>query len=126
MLQENIISIKKDNLPKGKSFVLRSSTLHEAMRSKHIVIDTYLRHINSHVFFEGFFWPPGHTIHHERIYVRTGAVPTAQARKARQFTDEFIIPQFIIWVQEILSLPRNAPLRQSEQRFIPDITAYEK
>lgn len=118
--------IKKDNLPKGKSFILRSSKLYEAMRSKNIVIDTYLRHMNSHVFFEAYFWPPDHTIHHERIYVRAGAVPTAQAKKARQFIDEFIIPQFIIWVQEILSLPRNSPMRQSEQCFTPDLTAYEK
>ncbi|MDR3221451.1 MAG: hypothetical protein LBU46_05500 [Candidatus Accumulibacter sp.] len=116
--------INKCKLPKSASFVLRSFVLEEAMRSAGISVETRLNHVNSVNFFGAFFWPPNPNVAHERFYVGAGAVPSSEARDARSFVESSVVPQFIAWAKDLLSLPGNSPIRREEQWFVPDIAAY--
>ncbi|GHT91136.1 hypothetical protein FACS1894185_6080 [Betaproteobacteria bacterium] len=110
--------IEKDKLPKGASFVLRSSTLELALISAHICLDTSLRHVsNPRVFFEADFWPPNPRVPHERFYIVAGIVPSSLARDARSFLEATSLPQFVSWAQSILALPENSPIRRAKQYF---------
>lgn len=72
--------IEKAKIPKGTSFVLRSSVLLEALAAAGISVETSLQHMNSKIFFDAFFWPPRSNVQHERFYIRAGSVPASQAR----------------------------------------------
>lgn len=109
--------IEKEPLPKGASFVLRSSRLDEALRLAGISVETSLRHVNSRIFFDAYFWPPSPNVAHERFYIRAGIVPVSTAREAREFIEASVIPQFIAWSSDILSLPHNSPIRRAQQYF---------
>lgn len=113
-----MISAQKDKIPKGKRFVLRTSTLDAAMAAAGIELDTMLLHLNRREPpLECFFWPPNPRFPHERLYVRAGAVDSALAKEARSFVEQEGIPQLIVWVSTILKLSQNSPLRCTEQHF---------
>ncbi|WP_368566318.1 hypothetical protein [Pseudoxanthomonas sp. UTMC 1351] len=109
--------IEKDKIPKGTSFILRSSALLEALTTAGISVETSLQHLNSKIFFDAFFWPPRPNVQHDRFCVRAGSVPASQARPAREFMESIVLPEFIQWAQGILALPQDSPVRRSEQVF---------
>ena len=109
--------IEKDKIPKTSSFVLRSSALEEAMKSAGITVETTLRHLNSPVLFTAYFWPPRPNVPHDRFFIRAGCVPNAQAKDTRILVESEVVPEFIAWASNILSLPSNSPIRRSDQVF---------
>lgn len=109
--------IKKDRLPKGLSFVLRSSVMEEAFRSAGITTDASLHHLCSGIFFDAYFWPPNPNVAYERFYIRAGVAPSSQAREARDFAERIVIPRFVAWAGHLLSLPLNSPTRRDPQHF---------
>ncbi|MDR2678524.1 MAG: hypothetical protein LBB51_03700 [Zoogloeaceae bacterium] len=50
--------IEKAKLPKGTSFVLRSSILEEAVLRAGITTEISLHQVRSRTFFDALFWPP--------------------------------------------------------------------
>jgi hypothetical protein len=116
--------IDKDKIPKGTSFVLKSSTFDEALQSASITTDTHLKHTNnSRILFAASF-SPNPDVDYERFYVSAGIVPSTVATAARQFVASQVIPQFIAWASGILAEPPNSPIRRAHQRFSPDVSAY--
>jgi len=109
--------IEKDKIPKSNSFVLKSSTLEEAMKNAGISVETTLQHLNSPVLFTAYIWPPRSNVPHNRFFIRAGCVPSAQAKDARILVETEIVPEFIAWATHILSLPSNSPTRSSDQVF---------
>jgi hypothetical protein len=116
--------IEKEPLPKGASFVLRSSSVEDALRSAGISVQTSLRHVNSRIFFDAYFWPPNPNVAHERFYIRAGVVPSPMAREAREFVETSVLPQFIAWASDILSLPYNSPVRRAQQLFSSEFVGH--
>lgn len=113
-----MISPQKDKIPKGKRFVLRTSTLEAAMAAAGIELEAILLHLNRRdPPLECFFWPPNPRVRHERLYVRAGAVESELAREARDFVEQQGVPRLIAWVSGILKPPHDSPLRRAEQYF---------
>jgi len=111
------VKIEKAKLPKGMSYVLRSSILEHALQEAGLAIDTTVTHGPSLIFFDAFFWPPHANAPVERLYVRAGAVTASQAHEARSFIENSVIPDLISWLQGILALPANSPVRREKQEF---------
>lgn len=113
--------IEKSPLPKGMSYVLKSSVLERALSEAGIELDTTLIHGPGGIFFDAHFWPPNQNVAHERLYVRAGAVQASVAREARAYIDSSVVPEFVAWVKSILALPNNAPVRREQQYFVRHI-----
>lgn len=111
------MQIEKSRIPKGMSYVLRSSSLEAAMQEAALNIDTTLVHGAGEIFFDAHYWPPHANAPRERLYVRAGAIEASRAREARAFVEETVIPDLVRWLGMILALPANSPERRERQEF---------
>jgi hypothetical protein len=109
--------VDKSKLPKGMSWPMKTSLMSEALQSAKIVLDVQLNYVVSRRFFDAEFWPPNPNVQYERLYITVSAIPAEQARKVREFVEGTVIPDFITWVQGIVSLPTNSPVRREKQHF---------
>ncbi|BDP41835.1 hypothetical protein DAETH_18040 [Deinococcus aetherius] len=109
--------IEKGPLPKGMSFILKSSTLERALTEADIKIDTHLIHGAGGIFFDAHFWPPNANVGYERLYVRAGAVPSGVGQAARIYVEGSVLPDLMDWLAGILALPKNSPIRREKQYF---------
>jgi hypothetical protein len=111
------MKIEKVKLPKSMSYVLRSSTLENAMQDSELAIVATLVQGPSPILFDAFFWPPQPSAPFERVYVRAGAVEASQAKEVRSFVEGSVVPEFISWLHGILQLPINSTRRREKQEF---------
>ncbi|WP_457322209.1 hypothetical protein [Roseateles sp. P5_E11] len=114
--------IHKDPLPKGYSFVLRSSQLERAFEAAGIRTETSLWHTSSNSFVIARFVLPNPNVAHERFHVSAGIVPAARARETRERLETTVIPQLIAWANSVLGLPANST-RRDKQRFEVDLSS---
>jgi hypothetical protein len=112
-----LVLVEKSKLPKGHSYPLRSSVLAAAFSDANVTIESHLVIAPSAIFFDAHFWPPNEAVPHERLYVRVSSVVAQQSRAAREFVETSVVPDLIAWLEGILSLPKNSPVRQSQQYF---------
>jgi hypothetical protein len=115
------ICIERAKLRKGTSHPLKSSFFLSALQGCGITLSTHLIHGGSGIFFDAFFYPLRPNVPYERLYVRAGAVPSIRKQFARQYLEGMVVPQFIAWVQGIVSLPPNSPVRREQQCFWRDL-----
>jgi len=108
---------QKAPLPKSRRFVLRSTSLEQALREAGIQLETSLRFVSSDVYFLAYFWPPNPEVPHERLYIQAGSVPSAEAFASREHIERSVLPRFALWVNRLLSLPLNSPIRREKQIF---------
>jgi hypothetical protein len=111
------MDIEKGKIPKGLSYALKSSVLENSLEAANIKINVHLIYDTNHVFFEAFYWLPNENIGYDRFYVRTGAVESKEARRARGFMESQVIPDFIKWANKIIRLPSNSPKLQEKPHF---------
>ncbi|KON78307.1 hypothetical protein [Leptospira kirschneri] len=111
----NFLTIKREKIPKGFSYSLKTSELIAAYDSAEINTETILNYSFNHPNFRVHFWPSTPNINHERLYIVTGAVPTESAHIARKIMKSKIIPEFIKWIKNLLLLPVNSPIRNQSQ-----------
>lgn len=104
-------------LPKGLSHAVQPTALTEALREAGILLDVHLIRGPHGPVFECFFWPPNARNPMERLYIRAGAVKSADAQQAREYVQQVVLPEFVTWVKGLLALPANAPRRCVEQHF---------
>jgi len=81
------------------------------------IVDTHLIYSPNHSFFEAFYWLPNENVDYDRFYIRTGAVETKDAHNAREYMENKVIPEFITWANQIISLPSNSPKFQEELHY---------
>lgn len=113
-----VASVAKDKIPKGFSQSLRSSVLMEALRHARIEFHTHLILTNNQRrFFVAEFWPANPNVAYERLYIQSGMVVAKDARSARAFMEENVVPRFVSWVQDIARRPANSPVRRERQLF---------
>ena len=108
---------RKNKLPRGMSYPLQTSLLESAFREHGIDLETSLVLGSSGVLFECFFWPPNPNVSHERLYIVSGMVPSNEARTARLFMETVVIPEFVSWLQGILSQRKNSTVRRENQHY---------
>jgi hypothetical protein len=117
--------IEKSPLSKKMSHVLKSSVLEQALSQAGIQLEVSLVHdAGAGCLFRGFFWPPHPNVPHERLYVQAGAVPNAWSQMAREYIEASVVPHFVTWVQNILALPVDSPVRRERQCFSPALPAH--
>jgi len=109
--------IEKKKLAKGLTYPLRASVLDASLSAFACVVDAHLIQGGGSELFECFFWPPNPNVPYERLYIRTSAVPATNARKARTFIENSVIPEFSAWLQSILALAPNSTVRCEKQYF---------
>lgn len=115
-----IESISRPRLAKGRSYVLKTSQLAEALA--HAGIDWHVDLIywspqSGGSILEGHYWPPKHTIPYPRIYIRAGVVPSTMRSAAAEALREIALPRFIGWVRGIMALPERSPALACESYF---------
>ena len=107
-----IDSVSKPKLAKGFSYVLKTSQLAKALADAqidcHIDLVYWLSRSGSSIL-EAHYWLANENVSYPRVYVRAGAVPSASRLAASEAMLAAALPQFISWLQEILSLPDEAP-----------------
>ena len=111
------MDIEKGKLPKGLSYPLKSSALSNALEAADISVSIHLIYEANQLFFEAFYWLPNDNVEYDRFYIRTGAVKSEHAKLARTEMGNHVIPEFIKWAKEILSLPQNSPKLQEKLHF---------
>ncbi|EKR89880.1 hypothetical protein LEP1GSC163_0362 [Leptospira santarosai str. CBC379] len=111
----SFLKIQKDKIPKGFSYLFKTSDLIAAYDSAEIKIETILRYSPGNEYLRVDFWPPNPNINHERLYIVVGIVPSQFAHLVRESMKSKILPEFIEWVTGLLSLPTNSPRRRQAQ-----------
>jgi len=108
---------EKGPLPKNYGYPLRSSFLLQALEEGNVPFGVNLiqRNISSCISVD--FWPPNPNVDYERLYIVTGAVPSAEVHSVRDFLETTGIPQLVSWAQQIATLPLNSPRRREKQHF---------
>lgn len=115
-----IESVSKPKLPKGLTYVLKTSQLEKALASAEIdchVDLVYWKPQCGGSILEVHFWHPNEIVRHSRVYVRAGAVPSSTRAAASDALVNTAIPRFIEWLQRILSLPKASPLSGDTHYF---------
>jgi len=107
---------EKAKLPKGHSYPLRPTALEAALSAAGIAIDTSLIRSPGNLF-DAHFWPPNENVAYERLYVRAGSVPIAEATEARRQIEDVTLPALVKWIGDILALDRKSPIRR-EQHYL--------
>ncbi|MFA5965576.1 MAG: hypothetical protein WC804_16295 [Sphingomonas sp.] len=102
------------NLPKGQSYPLKPTALKAALSAAGIEIDTSLTRSPGDLF-DAYFWPLNENVPYERLYVRAGSVPVAEAADARQRIERVTLPSLVEWIGEILAQDRKSPVRREIQ-----------
>ncbi len=110
--------IEKSKLPRGMSFVLKSSALERALADAGIGLETCLTHTSSGIFFDAHFVPPNRNVAYERLMVRAGAVPADTSRAARAYMEDTVLPELVAWIKDILAKPENSTIRRERQHFV--------
>lgn len=107
-----IKSISKDKIPKEYRYVLKTSQLEQAFEKYeidiHVDLNYGLPQGVEHIF-EAFFWLPNEKVSYNRLYLRVGAVLKTDFLEVREKMEEFVLPEFILWIKEILNLPEDSP-----------------
>ena len=121
-----IESISRPKLAKGRSYVLKTSQLTDALAAAGIdwrVDLVYWSPRSGGSILEGHYWPPNENVPYKRLYVRAGSVPSTQRPAAAEALRESALPQFIRWVQGLLVLPDGSPALAAEGYFNATFTA---
>lgn len=120
-------SITKPKLPRGYSYVLKTSVLEKSLVESGIdcsieLHDWLPQRIGS--ILECEHWPANDRFEYDRLYVRAGAVPAALRHDAFESLVDKVLPRFGIWARGILGLPPGSPARFASPcfraRFLPD------
>ena len=107
-----IDSVTKPKLPKGLSYVLKTSQLARALLEAgidcHVNLVYWLPQGGGSIL-EGHYWLPNENVPHPRVYVRAGVVHSVLLSAASEALVESAIPKFIKWLRGILELPNGSP-----------------
>lgn len=118
------MQIERAKLPKGMSYPLKPSFLQAALSCADVDTEARFVQVVRGFLFDAHFWPPSPNVAHERLYLRAGAVSAAWSRVARAYLETSVIPEFVAWMQGILSLPVNSPVRREKQYFARSLPAH--
>lgn len=112
--------IRKKKKPKHLSYVLKTSLIEKAFEEERISIHTELNYSVSqsmgHIL-SAFYWIPNENVDYPRLYAIAGVVPNNEHKHAYELLISDVIPSFIEWIREIVSLPLNSPFLDEKPYF---------
>ena len=115
----SIINIKKPKIPKGLSYVLKTS-LEKALEAGGLDCQVDLHYWNPKaggpIFEADYLLPNTHCPYH-RVNVRAGVVPSGQRKQAAEILESQILAEFVKWLKKIQVLPTNSTLWQGKLHF---------
>ncbi|MBX3416875.1 MAG: hypothetical protein KF851_04665 [Pirellulaceae bacterium] len=115
-----IDSISKPKLPKGLSYVLKTSQLENALRDAgidcHVDLVYWVPQSGGSIL-EAQYWLPNENVAYPRVYLRTGAVLSNARLPASEALLNRAIPQFVAWLKGILDLPDDSSALQGTLYF---------
>ena len=115
-IQYAVMHSETGKIPKGHSYPLKPSALEAALLDAGIEIDVHLIRSFGELF-DAYFWPPNRNIPYERLYVRAGSVSSDRASEAMLHAETVMIPELVSWLNNILTLDSNSPIRREQQMF---------
>jgi hypothetical protein len=121
-----IDSVSRPKLARGRSYVLKTSELAEALNGAGIDCHVDLVYWSPNAggsILEGHYWPPNENVPYPRVYVRAGAVPSELRPAAAEALRVAALPRFIQWLQGILALPDASPALAMDSYFNATFTA---
>jgi hypothetical protein len=115
-----IESVSHPKLAKGRSYVLKTTQLADALADAginwHVDLVYWSPQTGGSVL-EGHYWPPNENVPYPRVYVRAGTVPSALRSAAVEALHEVALPQFIVCVKGIMALLDGSPALSAESYF---------
>ena len=114
--------ISKQKIPNNYSYVLKTGQLKKILDDNNIQIHIDLNYCFAFStelcsIFEALYWLPNENIPYDRVYIRAGALPKENIFIAREKLEKKVLPEFVIWIKNILSLPYNSTLLKHGLRF---------
>lgn len=64
-----------------------------------------------------YYWFPNKNIPYYRIYIQSGSFLSADIKSARKAMSDIVLPEFIMWLNHILSLSENSTLFNVQPTF---------
>jgi hypothetical protein len=121
-----IESISRPKLPRGRSYVLKTSRLADALAVAavgwHVDLAYWTPRASGSIL-EGQYLPPNENVPYPRLYVRAGTVPTEMRAAAAAALDQTALPQFVRWAQGLMALPAGSPLLAAGSYFNATFTS---
>jgi len=112
-------------LRKGTGYPLKPSVLTAVLRELDPPIEWHLIRGGSGALLDCHFWPPNPNVPHERLYIRSAALPREQVHAAKVLLETSVMPDLLAWLKHILSQPQNSPVRREQQYFVRHLSSTE-
>ena len=110
-------TVEKNKLPKGHSYVLKTSLLAGALDQAGITCHLHLIYWMPKPegsLLQVHYWMPNPRVDYRRVYVRAGSLPNQQRSTAAELLRIQAIPLFISWRGHLMALPDTSPLLYQE------------
>lgn len=117
------LTIDKDKLPKGSSYVLKTSVLQKVIEESGVDLNINLIYCgppSKMPIFEVHFWLPNANVSYDRFYIRTGFVQSKHRKKISDLVNLIVLPEFIKWASYLVNLPINSTERKQELMFVAE------
>jgi len=102
-------------IPRGYGYVLKPSSLANALRAAGFEIDVHLRRNHGTPLFNADFWPPNPNVPYERLYITAGTMPAHSLPEIRERVEREAIPYLVSWISDILTCDSKSPIRRQSQ-----------
>jgi hypothetical protein len=99
-------SVSKPKLPKGVSYVLKTSQLDKVLTDAGIdchVDLVYWQPRDGESILEAHYWLANENVPYPRVYVRAGVVPSPLRRAASDVLRSLGLPRFTNWLREVIA-----------------------
>lgn len=101
-------------IPKGYGYVLKPSTISDALQSAGLDINAHLVRSHGRRLFDAHFWPPNPDVPYERLYMTTGTAGANDLPELRRKAERDALPMLVRWISTILSADPRSPLRREQ------------
>ena len=115
-----INSISKQKVPSNYSYVLKTAQLEKLLADNNISVHINLNYCFStemDSIFEALYWLPNNNVSYDRVYIRAWVLPKEKVRLAREKLEKIVLPEFAVWIKNILAFPENSTLLKHNLRF---------
>jgi len=115
-----ISSITKEKISAKYSFMLKTKQLEDLLEINEVNMHIDLVYSNIGSTFDAFFWLPNENISYNRLYIRVGILPKEEIYQAKEEIEKIVLPEFIIWLKNILALVNNSEYIRHDAQFFAE------
>lgn len=111
------LTSEREKIGQGMSYVVKTSALETALSGLEFDVSAHIIH-GGGIFFDCHLWLARKDIPYDRLYIRVGAVPNAEADRARAYMLDSVLPELVQWANQHLQAA-GRPLSADDLRFLP-------